>query len=166
MKTLLTILVLSSLAVSQTTTTTDCDINSNSAHCTSKEDKGYYQDGWLMVYETREEHEAYEAKEQAKAQARAQAAEAQARQREVKRQEHKAWLATPEGQRQARLEYETKQKQAEAQAQAAAEQEKAAEEITRKTWLSTHPRYKQTDANNNLMSQYIKGHGLYVGKTK
>ena len=170
MKTLLTILVLSGLAVSQTTTTTDCDINGNSAHCTSKEDKAEYQDGWLMVYETREEHEAYEAKErakeQAKAQARTQAAEAQARQREVERQEHEAWLATPEGQRQARLEYEAKQRQAEAQAQAAAEQEKAVEEITRKTWLSTHPQYKQTDANNDLMSQYIKGHGLYLGKTK
>lgn len=169
---LLIVLVVSGLAASQTTTKTDCSIWDHSASCTStsEEQKQVWNDTFPTRYETATEHERWKAeqraKQQARAQARAEAAQAEQRQREVEQQKREAWLATPEGQRQARLDYEAKQKQAEAQAQAAAEQEKAVEEIIRKTWMSTHPQYKQTDANNEVMNQYIIGHGLYLGKTK
>jgi hypothetical protein len=146
------------VAVSQTETTTDCNIYGNSAHCTgtSKERKQYYNDasesGCWQCYETPTEHANriadWHADQRAKAAQRQHEAEGQ-------REAHEAWLTTPEGQRQARLEYEAKQKQ-----------EEAAEELAYKTWMTAHSQYKQTEANNDLMRQYMTAHRLYLGKTK
>lgn len=170
MKTLMTILVLSGLAVSQTTQT-NCVKSGDYIDCTTKEEKQMYYDGYgcygyADCFETPTEHANrianWRAAQQAQAEAKQRQAEAEQRQREA----HEAWLATPEGQRQARLEFEAKQRQEAAREQAAAEQEEAVEQITRKTWMGTHSQYKQTEANNTLMIQYIRGHGLYLGKTK
>lgn len=158
MKTLVVIFLLSGLALSQSTTThTDCRLWGNDATCTSKTDEDIhcYQEDWVVRCVTPSEHERWLAQKRADAERRAAAGAEQSAERQRREAVREAWLATPEGQRQARLEYEAQQ-----------QQEKAAEEITRKTWTSTHPQYKQSDTNNELMNQYIIGHGMSLGKTK
>lgn len=151
------VLALSGLALSQTVTV--------------KEEEQVYRDGCCSTrLETPSAHEARLNREAAGAQAKAdREAALQAEQRAVQReadkiaaQKQEEFLATPEGQRQAKLEYETKQKQAEA----SAAQEIADNELIHKMWLAKHPEYKQTAANDSLMDQYIDAHNLNWRKTK
>ncbi len=156
-QTMMLILVLSGLASSQTVTV--------------KEEEQVYRDGCCRTrLETPSAHEARLSREAASAQAKADReaalqAEQRAAQREADKiaaQNQEVFLATPEGQRQAKLEYEAKQKQAEA----GAAQERADNELIHKMWLVKHPEYSQTDANNALMDQYIDAHDLDWRKTK
>jgi len=157
MQTIMLVVVLSGLALSQTVTV--------------KEEEQVYRDGCCRTrLETPSAHEARLNREAAAAQAKAdREAGLQAEQRETQReadkiaaQKQEVFLATPEGQRQAKLEYEAKQKQAEA----SAAQERADNELIHKMWLAKHPEYNQTDANNALMDQYIDTHDLDWRKTK
>jgi hypothetical protein len=111
MQTIMLVVVLSGLALSQTVTV--------------KEEEQVYRDGCCRTrLETPSAHEARLNREAAAAQAKAdREAGLQAEQRETQReadkiaaQKQEVFLATPEGQRQAKLEYEAKQKQAEASA--------------------------------------------------
>ena len=158
MKTLVLIFLLSGLAFSQSTTThTDCSLSDNRARCTSKteEDIHCYQEDWVVRCVTQSEHEQWLAQKKAESERRAAARAEESAERQRQEAKREAFLATPEGQRQARLEYESKQ-----------QQEKAVEDITRRMWMSKHPQYKETDGNNQMMTQFIIGHGLYLGKTK
>jgi len=156
LQTIMLILVLSGLALSQTVTV--------------EEGTQVYPDGRVETPSAHAAHEARLNREAAAAQAKtdreaALQAEQRAAQQEadkVAAQKQEVFLATPEGQRQAKLEYEAKQKQAEA----AHAQELADNELIRKMWLVKHPEYNQTDANNALMEQYIDTHDLDWRKTK
>jgi hypothetical protein len=165
MQTIMLILVLSGLALSQAVTVKE------EGTVTVKEEERVYRDGCCRTrLETPSAHEARLSREAASARAKADReaalqAEQRAEQREADKiaaQKREVFSATPEGQREAKLEYEEKQKQAEA----SAAQERAENELTHKMWLVKHPEYNQTDANDALMDQYIDAHDLNWRKTK